>query len=172
MEGVKIVSDQPALSSEKLHQLFNEAVTLTASAPAPMDGTFHDAIPDARRGIEAILRAQHLLKLEIHDRIQDAIRLAAARGYASADVFVFHGADRFRPAQADPPLVDTFPILFLLKGPVDKEQREKLAGEGFKPLLHTLQEELYPFQVHHRWTAGSGENKLIVAWPRSYNISA
>lgn len=156
MESLK-VNGEPVLTQERIADLFNEAVHLASTAPPSAATTF--GVPQPCDAISAIWKAQELLKKDFLDRISDAIRLAAAKGLTTADVFEFHGNQKFQTGDSE-----EFPLLFLLKGPTDHEQRHKLSHDGFMPLLEALRREVAPFELRHSWMPGTNTNKITLSW--------
>jgi hypothetical protein len=164
MESVKVHGDA-SLAPQRISDLFNEAVHLSSTAPPTPMPTLPDAVVDVETtqdAIESIWRAQRVLKTTILDKIPDAIRLAAAKGLTHTDVFSFHGNQKFQSGETD-----EYPLLFLLKGPTDPEQRHKLASDGFVPTLELLRKEVAPFDLRHSWTVGTNVNKITVSWQRN-----
>ena len=158
MESAKLLADpdRPVFDI-----LFNEALHLATTAPGGIQ--IRVSSPKHERnnvGIEKIWRAQDQLKRKIVDSLPDLIRVAAAQGLCSADVLVFGGGDKFKVEGTN----EEFPLLFLLKGPTDPEQKQKLASEGFLPLLEVLRRDVAPFDLRHSWTVGTNVNKLTVSW--------
>lgn len=157
MESVKVTTDIP-VNPERITELFNEAIHLSSTATEQEV----DSSPRDNRAIEKICKAQEKLKAHIQDKVPDAIRIAAAKGHTMTDIITFHGNDKFIIEGEG----DEFPILFLLKGPANPEQRQMLLAEGFVPLLETLRREMAPFEVRHNWTVGTNQNRLSLVWPR------
>lgn len=167
MESVKI-TNQPALGPDRIADLFNEAIHMSSTAPPEMRFQSADGVgaPESmvHDEIRRIRDAQTKLKDVILTKIPDAIHVAAAKGLNMAEAFTFNGNEKFRIEDDTPG--HEFPVLFLLKGPADPQQRHELGAAGFVPLLNILQTELAPFNIRHSWTAGTNTNKLTVIWPR------
>ena len=163
MEAVKVTTETP-LGPERIADLFNEAVHLASTAPAPAPGE-GVGLESHTSAVEHIWKAQMALKSDILGRVQDVIRVAAAKGHTTAELLTFHGNDKFKTSET----CEEFPVLFLLKGPANQEQRHKLLAEGFVPLIEVLQKELAPFEVRHNWTVGTNANRIHLVWPRHNN---
>lgn len=161
MESAKLLVEQDA--SVELNSLFSEAMQLSSTVPSGMFNLPNDAselLQTTASGIEKIWNAQYQLKKLVLSKIPDAVRAAAAKGLFVADVLVFQGSEKFKVEGTH----DEFPLLFLLKGPTDPEQKSKLVSEGFAPLLPVLQNEVKPFDLRHSWTVGTNCNKITVTW--------
>lgn len=159
MESVKTSS---SVTKDHIASLFEEAVHLTSSVPERAVAAVGPGIA-AGPSIQRIFKAQASLKALILDKVQDSVRVAAARGQTFAEVLEFHGNEQYT-LDGDGGRTESFPYLFLLKGPTLREQRERLVAEGFKPLLEELRQEVKPFELTHSWVSGTQQNKLVVSW--------
>lgn len=134
-----------------MQALHAEVTAATAAAVAAVDD-------ERRRELQATgerLRAeQDRLFAMLVDDVPRAAREAAAAGRRTAVVLAFDGVDK----------LGEFCYLYMIKGPVRREEREEMRAMRAAPLLPRLRRALKPFEVHHAWQRATNQNVLSVTW--------
>ena len=141
-------ADAPATDFKAL---FAEARALSAAA---LDMAAEEAASQLRHTGERIRQEQDRLFDIMVGSAREAVLDSASKGGRSADVLNFDGADKF----------GEFTYLYMIKGPVRRDQLKDMKAMGVRPLLPRLNHALRPFFVSHVWDRMTNENAVRISW--------
>jgi hypothetical protein len=151
------VSEEPVMTPEDvlagLADLHLEAVATSEAAVAHVEETAAEA--EAAEG-ERLRAEVARLRAELLSALPGAVREAAAAGQRAAVLLRFQGADK----------LGDYCYLYMIKGPRDRDEKNRLRAWRVRPLLHDLGEALRQqgFKLHHAWQRSTNENTLTVMW--------
>jgi hypothetical protein len=158
----------PLSSHNSLDGLFRTAVQKSLSVngrsplPVPAAAAAAAAAAADTVDVERYDRECAVLVERIFQRFEMSVIDAASTGQTRAVLMVFDGNDKFIDDDHHHDAVAASPLLYLIKGPRQREVRDALRRRP--SVLARLRSTLVPFRISLVWDRRTNTNSLVASW--------